>query len=62
MWAAGYYVVKLYMVSIHVEWGRTNDLKGLEFEYVERRMPMVWRWLPMSRGVEVKIGILLQAV
>jgi hypothetical protein len=40
--AVGDYVVKLYMVRIHIVWGRTNDLKGLKFEYVERRMPMVW--------------------
>ena len=52
------------MVSIHKNavWGRTDDLKGLKFEYIERCMPMVWRQLPTSRGVEVKVGISLKAI
>ena len=43
VWVACDYVVKLYMVSIHGSGGRTDDLKSLKFECVEKRMPTVWR-------------------
>ncbi len=61
-WAVGDYVSEPYMVRIHAEWGRTNDLKSLYFEYIERCMPTVWRQIPKSNRVEMKFGILLQAV
>ena len=43
VWVACDYVVKLYIGEYPRKWGRTDDLKSLKFECVEKRMPTVWR-------------------